>query len=66
MRWPWQKHRPQGDTGGKAARERAEAALDDVRARSYERERFRRWFLVEAEANHYGEHVQSIFRGGKS
>jgi len=62
--WPW-KRKPPGDTGGQAARERAEEALEDVRRRRAEQETIRRWFRVDAAENHYGRDVESLFKGGK-
>lgn len=56
---------PPADTGGREARERAEAALREARERRAQQEPLRRWFVVEASENGYGRNVEHIFRGGK-
>ena len=66
MRWFGCKRKPPGDTGGQAARERAEDALVEVRRRRAAQEELRRWFRVDAAKNHYGGDVYNIFKGGAS
>lgn len=65
MIWPW-KRKPPGDTGGRAARERAEEALEDVRQRRADQQGMLRWFRVDARENHYGRDIEAVIRGGKS
>lgn len=66
MSWLWRRKPPSDkDTGGREARKRAEEALREARQRHARQEALRRWFRVDADKNHYGRNVESIFRGGK-
>lgn len=67
MKWPWKRYPDPdgGATGGREARERAEKALEDVRARRAKIEALGRWFLVDAKQNHYGQGAEQLFLGRK-
>lgn len=70
MKWPWNRlaraaDKPEGDTGGKDARKRAEEALKDVRHRKQQTEPLRRFFREQKLANHFRQDVDRIWEGSR-
>ena len=54
---------PPADTGGRDARLRAEEALREAQERRKQQQPIKDWFLADAQANHYGEHIAGIWGG---
>lgn len=53
------------DTGGKQARERAEAALDDAKRRREIVQGLRSFLDYQAAQNHFTQDILTTFRGGR-
>lgn len=59
-----QPRRRSADTGGEAARKRAESALEEMRERHKRDEPMIRWLRADFERNHYAQAVERLFQGG--